>query len=315
MSSSLTPNTIPTAQHSDELEAFIQSAIRVALGTQSAADQEIRSHDRQVAPPVVTEYYTPSEKERERYPALWPDGPQDFFQGGRPTDEWNNVLRPFPKNTRAHYEPPTLPPVLQCSPAFRTHDSQLAKIQQDLASLTRPIDAILHQIGTSVDLPDECEELVANFACLMRNRLAALASRINDVRTENLCKDRGIPTTDYTNLLVDPHAFNERIKTAKALTAAFAPPKPRITQGTNNNRNWSDKQVQKPRRQNKGNNSDRSSHRGSKGNNNNNYDSDDDFDNNRGRQQSPFQGAKGKETRRDSRHRGFSSRRKSSERQ
>lgn len=105
--------------------------------------------------------------------------------------------------------------------------------------------------------------------------------------------------SDSTNLLVDPHAFNEWIKTVKALTAAFAPPKPRITQGTNNNWNWSDKQVQQPRHQNKGNNSDRSSHCSSKGNNNN-HDSNDDFDNNHGHQWSSFQGAKGKETRRDS---------------
>ncbi|KAG0282604.1 hypothetical protein BGZ98_006694, partial [Dissophora globulifera] len=157
MSSSSTPNTFPSF-NGDELKSYIQSAVREAMVARPAPDHE-RRLDEQVAPPVVTELYTPSAEERERYPAIWLDSPQEFFHGGRPTDEWNNVLRPFPKNTRAIYEAPALPPVLQCTPAFKTHDGQLAKIQQDLAHLTRPIDAILHQIGTTVDLSIECEEL------------------------------------------------------------------------------------------------------------------------------------------------------------
>ena len=309
MSSSSTPNTFPSF-NGDELKAYIQSAVREALGPQPTSDQE-RVRDQQVAPPVVTELYTPSAEERERFPAIWPDTPQDFFQGGRSADEWNNVLRPYPKNTRALYDAPALPPVLQCTAAFKSHDSQLAKIQQDLAHLTRPIDAILHQIGTAVDLPAECEELVANFACLMRDRLAALAGKISDVRSENLFKDRGIPTSDSTNLLVDPHAFNERIKTAKALAAAFAPPK--SNQVSSNGRNKSDKQgyqQQSRGRQGKGSNPDKRGYDTPKGYRNGSRDND---DNDRGR--SSFHGAKGKETRRSSRHRGRSSSRHSSGRQ
>lgn len=313
MSSSSTPNTFPSF-NGDELKAYIQSAVREALGPQPTPDHE-RSLDQQVVPPVVTELYTPSAEERDRYPALWTDTPQDFFHGGRPADEWNNALRPYPKNTRALYDPPTLPPVLQCTPAFRTHDNQLAKIQQDLAHLTRPIDSILHQIGTAADLPAECEELVANFACLMRDRLAALAGKINEVRTENLCKDRGIPSSDPTNLLVDPHVFNERIKTAKALAAAFAPPK--NNSGPFNGRNRSDKQGQHQSRghQGKGGNSDRRSHDRRRNDSPKRYGNGgrDNDDNDRGRSYS-FHGTKGKETRNNSHHRRRSSSRHSSER-
>ncbi|KAG0326681.1 hypothetical protein BGZ99_009179 [Dissophora globulifera] len=235
MSSSSTPNTLLSSTD-EELKAFVLSTVREAMNAQQASGYV----DQQDA-------FEPSTEERERFQELWPDNPQEFFRGGRPADEWDDVLRRYPKNTRVAYDPPALLPARQRSPASRIRDDQLADIQQDLAHLTRPIDYILHEIRTVVDLPADCEELITNFACLMRNGLTTVAGRINDVRIENLRKDKEssvndsaklqedsydfkdrvkttkAPTYDTTNLLVDPHAFNEKVKAAKALAASFAP--------------------------------------------------------------------------------------------
>ncbi|KAG0293965.1 hypothetical protein BGZ98_001950, partial [Dissophora globulifera] len=50
-------------------------------------------------------------------------------------------------------------------------------------------------MGIFIELPTESEKLVVNFARVMRNRLIILAGKIGDIRTENLHKAKGIPTT------------------------------------------------------------------------------------------------------------------------
>lgn len=64
------------------------------------------------------------------------------------------------------------------------------------------------------------------------------------VHMDNLHKDKGLPVSDSDNLLIDPQSFNDEIKTAKALSAAFAPPKTtnstsitRANQGSKTNNN------------------------------------------------------------------------------
>jgi len=287
----------------------MRSTLREVLDS-VANDQDLSERDEQIAPPSVTKLYTPSESERERCPGIWPEDPHAFFHRKVTNDEWSNGLRGYPKNTRVTYEPPALPAVVQCSNAFKAHDTQLSRIQCDIAHLTRPIDHLIHQVLSANDIPEECEELFVSFANHMRYQLEQLASKITTVRTENLRKDKGIASSDTSNMLVDPHSFNEEIKTAKALAAAFAPPK---TNNYGGNRTKSGKQdhQQRPRRRHgKGDNSDRHGHDDRKNSANQ---SDDDSD--RGRQRTSFHTAKGKDPRRDSRYNGRSSSRKPSDRQ
>ncbi|KAG0196223.1 hypothetical protein BGX28_010416, partial [Mortierella sp. GBA30] len=231
-SSSSSPDTIASFLQSDDFKTYMRSTLREVLGPHVAVDQEQPMRDEQIAPPVVTELFTPSENERDRCPRIWPNDPHSFFRRKVSNDDWSNGLRQYPKNTRVVYDPPVLPAVVQCSNVFKAHDSQLSRIQCDVAHLTRPIDHLIHGVLSASDIPDESEELLVSFANLMRDQLELLASKINTVRTENLRKDRGLSTSDTSNMLIDPHTFNEEIKTAKALAAAFAPPK---TNQTNNN--------------------------------------------------------------------------------
>lgn len=153
-----------------------------------------------------------------------------------------------------------------------------------------------------------------NFANHMHGQLAPLASKITRVCMENIRKNKGIPTSDNSNLLFDPHAFNKEIKTTKVLAAAFAPPK---INNNNSNQGWgkSGKQDHSKQRshgnQGRGNNSDSHGHDYRR---NSDYQSDN--ENDRGRQRSSsFHRNKGKDTRRHNQSRGCSNGRKPSDRQ
>jgi hypothetical protein len=238
----------------------------------------------------------------------------DLFQN----DDWSNGLRQYPKNTCASYDPPNLPAVAQCPDSIKAHDNQLSRIQCDIAHLTRPIDHLIHMVLTADDIPEDSEQVFINFANHMHGQLASLASKITRVRMENIRKNKGIPTSDNSNLLFDPQAFNEEIKTAKALAAAFAPPKSNSNSNSNNSnqgRGKSGKQdhskQQSRGNQGRGNNSD-----GHGYDNRRNSDNQSDNENDRGRQRSSsFHRNKGKDTRRHSQSRGRSNSRKSSDRQ
>lgn len=281
----------------DGFKAYMLSTFREAMASYDPTPKR----DEQITTPVTTELFTPSETERERCPGIWPEDSRSFFRRAISDKDWNDDLRQFPKNTTISYDPPALPNIVQCSATFKSHDSQLSKIQCDIAHLTRPIDALVHRILAADDIPEDCVDLVVQFASSMRDRMEALASRISTVRLENLRKNKGLPASDQSNLLVDPHAFNDEIKTAKALAAAFAPPK--TSQNNNGSRNKSGKKdpqqkQQQRKRQDKGNSDKRSENR------TNSDQSEDESD--RGRQQSrPFHKAKGKESR-QSRSRGRS---------
>ncbi|KAG0196464.1 hypothetical protein BGX28_010084 [Mortierella sp. GBA30] len=315
-SSSSPPDTIASFLQSDDFKAYMRSTLREVLGPQSTLDRDYLKRDEQIAPPIVTELFTPSASERERCPGIWPTDPHDFFRRKVSNDDWSNGLRQYPKNTRVIYDSPVLPAVVQCTNTFKAHDNQLARIQCDIAHLTRPIDHLIHGVLSASDIPDESEELLVSFANLMRDQLEQLASKINTVRTENLRKDRGFSASDTSNQLIDPHTFNEEIKTAKALAAAFAPPKASHSNNNNNNggRDKSGKQgqqQQRRKRHDKGSNSDKQDYVDRR-----NSASESDEDSDRGRERSSFHKAKGKD-RRDSRsrHRGKSGSRKPSNRE
>ena len=312
-SSSSPHDPIASLLQSDDFKSVMRSVLREALGS-TTLDQDPLERDEQVAPPVVTELYTPSKNEREKCPAIWPDDPRVFFRRTISADDWNNLLRRYPKNTRVSYDPPALPAVVQCSSTFKAHDGQLARIQGDIAHLTRPIDQLLHQILSADDVSPESEKLLVNFASTMREQLELLASKITTVRMDNLRKDKGLPASDSTNQLIDPQSFNEEIKTAKALSAAFAPQKSSSSSSNFNRRGKSGKQDQQQQRSrkysDKGGNSDKHGYSRRK---NSGDQSDDDSD--RGRHRSSFYREKGKDTRRDSRHRGRSNTRRTSDRQ
>ncbi|KAG0289816.1 hypothetical protein BGZ98_003705 [Dissophora globulifera] len=100
MSSSSSSDSISSFLQSDDFKSYMQSAIHEALATHVARDQGPEIRDRQVAPPTVTELYTPSAHEIKLCPEL--GGEQDFFQGGLPSEEWVDKLRQHPKNTLLH---------------------------------------------------------------------------------------------------------------------------------------------------------------------------------------------------------------------
>ncbi|KAF9921090.1 hypothetical protein BGZ67_000753, partial [Mortierella alpina] len=236
----------------------MRSMLREALGS-TPLDQDPPQRDEQLALPAVTELYTPSARERERCPGIWPEDPRAFFHRPLSAEDWNTQLRRYPKNTRILYDPPPLPAVVQCSSTFKSHDGQLAKLQGDIAHLTRPIDQLIHQVLSANDIPEECEELFINFANHMREQLELFASKVTTIRMDNLRKEKGLPASDSPHLLTDPQSFNEQIKTAKALSAAFAPPK--STSSNFNRRGKSGKQDQQQQRSrkysDKGSNSDK----------------------------------------------------------
>ncbi|KAG0306699.1 hypothetical protein BGZ98_001857 [Dissophora globulifera] len=170
MSPSSTSNIFPSF-NGDGLKAYIQSVVYKTMVVQPAPDQERRLYEN--LPPVVTEIYTPSAEDRECYPAIWTDSPQGFLHGWRSNNERSSVLRQFPKKTSALYDAPALSPVLFCAlPLSGPMIASLPRSNRTWPYLNRPIDAILHQIGATVYLPVECEELAANVACLMRDRMA-----------------------------------------------------------------------------------------------------------------------------------------------
>lgn len=239
--------------------------------------------------------------------------PKDFFHQSVLNDNWNNGLHQYPKNTCVTYDPPNLPVVTQCPDTIKAHDNQLHKIQCDIAHLTCPIDHLIHLVLSADDIPEDSELLFINFTNHMHGQLASLASKITRVCMENICKNKGILTSDNLNLLFDPHAFNEEIKTTKALAAAFAPPKI----NNNNNQSWgkSGKQDHSKQwshgNQGRGNNSDGHGHDDHR---NSDYQSNN--ENDCGRQQSSsFHRNKGKDTRRHNQSRGCSNGRKPSDQQ
>ncbi|KAF9171074.1 hypothetical protein BGX20_008143, partial [Mortierella sp. AD010] len=170
-----------------------------------ALDQEQPRRDEQIVPPAVTELFTPSDNGRGRCHRIWPSDPRSFFRRKVSNDEWNNGLRQYLKNT-ALSKITTV-----SSPGY----SATSLISRDRLTIS----------STASDIPEESEELLVSFANLIREQLKLLAAKVNTVRTENLRKDRGLSTSDASNMLIDPHASNEEIKTAKALAAAFAPSK------------------------------------------------------------------------------------------
>ncbi|KAF9176769.1 hypothetical protein BGZ50_009687 [Haplosporangium sp. Z 11] len=188
--------------------------------------------DPQIQEQIPTTIFHPSDAEASRYPAIRPSDALFLFKKDISDDEFWDQFQAIPKNAAVGYEPPKIPTIIHSSSAERAHDAQLRALQKRLANLTRPVDLFLHQVWSLEDRDSldtkEMVELCSNFGIFMRDHLAAVAGRINTMRTDNLRATQGTTYKDDPLHLVDPKQFQEEVKSLKALANAF---KPRQTNG------------------------------------------------------------------------------------
>jgi len=211
------------------LRQEIANIIRQELAaTRRPADNDNES-DPQIRVQTPFTEYSPSEDEARRYPAIRPSDPLSFFKTEINDADFKEALRPFPKNRSMGYKAPKIPSVIyaQSSGTAKAQDSQLRSVQERLAELTRPTHMFLHQMWSLQnrdDLdPEELLELSTEFAMFMCDQLAGLAGKINKTRLDNLRTSQGAAHQDDSLDIVDPHKFQEEIKSIRALTKAFQP--------------------------------------------------------------------------------------------
>ncbi len=222
MSSSLNDAITQMQQQLDTLVVQISQ-----LQTAKPVDKDVDDFkDEQLTPHIAPMDYTPSEAEAEFYPPIRPSDPLSFFRTDLSDEKFWNDFRGVPKNTAMGYEPPKIPPIIQCSSSVKAQDTQLRNLQKRVAHLTRPVDLFIHQILSLQDnenLDEDTAELCTSFATFIRDHLAALAGRINAVRVENLKASHGIVHKHEEQPLVDPKQYQDEIKVNRALTEAFKP--------------------------------------------------------------------------------------------
>jgi len=205
-------------------EQFAQMAEQLARLQERTTDRDPQIEDQRPS----TVFY-PSDAEANRYPPIKPTDPLFLFKHDIPDEEIWEQFRSYPKNHAVGYEPPKIPSVIHSSPTQKAHDAQLRTIQKRIAHLTRPVDLFLHQVWSLEDREhldaEEMVELCSTFAILIRDQLAAIGGRINTIRLDNLRSTQGAALKQDPLDLVDPHKFQEEIKSIKALTNAFKPRK------------------------------------------------------------------------------------------
>lgn len=211
-------------------DSILQLQEQIArMGEQIAHLQNTNNMDKdpQIQEQIPTTTFHPSDSEASWYPAIRPSDPLFLFKKDITDDEFWEQLRAIPKNATVGYEPPKVPTIIQNSSAKRTHDTQLRTLQKRIAHLTRPVDLFLHQVWSledreSLDI-EEVVELCSNFGTFMRDHLAAVAGRINTMRTDNLRATQGTTYKVDPLQLVDPKQFQEEVKSLKTLANSFKP--------------------------------------------------------------------------------------------
>ncbi|KAG0222195.1 hypothetical protein BGW42_006806, partial [Actinomortierella wolfii] len=145
--------------------------------------------DPHISPYITTRIFTASDREAEFFPALAPSEPASFYNESSDEEELQERLRRFPKNSAMDYEPPTAPAITlkKFTQEERNQDNNYRSLQRRLAQGTRPIDDFLHKIWLLHEDGDSDPRLLkasANFALLMRQQYASLASQINRLRKD-----------------------------------------------------------------------------------------------------------------------------------
>ncbi|KAF8958535.1 hypothetical protein BGZ46_001947, partial [Entomortierella lignicola] len=220
--------------------------------------------DPRFVPAKLADTFYPSEDQKEQFPDMYPNDPQDFFDR-----EPLEVFKDFPKNARRSYTAPPHSAAFQPSPMGKKADEALIKIQQRVAHLTRPLD-YARTMAENVD--PEARELINHFGTFMAQQLQDSASSISKFRIELVQKDGNFPApSSSTRPLLDPQQEADRIKASKALSKAFG-----RAESSGSNRGYKRNQQQQ-KRSNK--QQSRKQSNRSRNNNNNKEDDSDDTDN------------------------------------
>ncbi|KAG0331607.1 hypothetical protein BG000_010750 [Podila horticola] len=139
-----------------------------------------------------------------------------FFNLARTDDPGHIPLRIFPKGSDISYTTPRLNPT-SISDDAKKRDHDLAALACRLAHATRPVDTaahvLLHDHGT--DDPQVKQVIYALDAT--RQQLAEIASDINHLRVQNLCKDKGLAIPqDNQNVLLTQEELESIRKQSEA---------------------------------------------------------------------------------------------------
>ncbi|KAF9089583.1 hypothetical protein BGX27_002439, partial [Mortierella sp. AM989] len=178
-------------------------------------------HNPQMRPrPVEVEYF-PSKKEMRLYPALTQYKTFDFFRFQLTDEQRQQYYCLHPQHATQQYSLPPLSTQLKCSSAWKKVDTYLVKLQKQVAKLTRPVDALIHQGLTIKSEEDELMEAVLSYAQGMRLQLSDLAGTINKLRTDFVDKDKRIYNVVIEDSLITPQQLVERAEAGKALANAF----------------------------------------------------------------------------------------------
>ncbi|KAI7883412.1 uncharacterized protein EV154DRAFT_390541, partial [Mucor mucedo] len=128
-----------------------------------------------------------------------------------------------PSNLDRRYRAPVLQRSINAGSLTRKFDQQLADVQYRLSGLTRPIDLMAHNLaqGRTPTIADS-----TNFIRTIHSLLSDVASHITQLRSDNICRDAGLPTvpladnSDDEDTLLDTTRILEQSKLSKALQDA-----------------------------------------------------------------------------------------------
>ncbi|KAF9342119.1 hypothetical protein BGX26_008292, partial [Mortierella sp. AD094] len=200
--------------------------------------------DPRFVPAKLAGTFWPSDEQKQSFPDMYPDDPQNFFdREPLSEDARRDLFKDFPKNARRSYTAPPHAAAFQPSPLGKKADDSLIRIQQRLAHLTRPLDYIR---TVAENLDPHSAELINSFGTFMAEQLSDVASSISKIRIELVQKDGNFPAPNPSvRPLLDPQQEAERIKAAKALAKVF-----NRSEGSGTNRGYKrNQQQQQPKRQ------------------------------------------------------------------
>ncbi|KAG0217609.1 hypothetical protein BGW41_000553, partial [Actinomortierella wolfii] len=125
-----------------------------------------------------------------------------FFNMSKADEPGQIPLKTFPKGSDINYSAPKLNTVSISDDAKR-RDQDLAALAGRLAQATRPIDSAAYILLRDHGPDDPQVKQVVYALDATRQQLAEIATEINRLRVQNLCRDKGLAIPqDNQNLLL-----------------------------------------------------------------------------------------------------------------
>ncbi|KAG0756529.1 hypothetical protein G6F62_007967 [Rhizopus arrhizus] len=159
----------------------------------------------------------------EKFYHILPDAATDFFRSHLSKADRRKFLNLCSSNLDRRYRAPVLQRSVNAGALTRKFDQQLADVQYRLTGLTRPIDLMADNLaqGRAPTIADS-----TNFIHTIHSLLSDVASHITQLRSDNICRDAGLPTvpfaadSDGEDALLDTTRILEQSKLSKALQDA-----------------------------------------------------------------------------------------------